>query len=145
MEMAHSIEGRIPLLDHHVMELAAQLPVHLKIRGNTEKYVFREAMKQYLPHELYTRKKHYFRAPPSTLLQKGPLFELVNDTLNSSDLDRIPFFNAAKVRALLAELPTMSPQRQALLDPMLMELTSLCMLQRKFNMKTASIKYKVAA
>ncbi|MCG7500119.1 asparagine synthase (glutamine-hydrolyzing), partial [Vibrio sp. Of7-15] len=103
MEMAHSVEGRVPLLDHKVMELAANLPVHLKIRGNTEKFVFREAMKPYLPHELYTRKKHYFRAPPSTLMQQGPLFEMVNDTLNSSSLDNLPFFDSKKVRKLLAD------------------------------------------
>ncbi|WP_459782712.1 asparagine synthase-related protein, partial [Photobacterium sp. R1] len=90
---------------HRVMELAATLPVHLKVRGNTEKFVFREAMKPYLPEELYKRKKHYFRAPPSTLMQQGPLFELVNDTLNSSSLDALPFFDSKKVRRLLAEMP----------------------------------------
>lgn len=145
MEMAHSVEGRVPLLDHRVMELAATLPVHLKVRGNTEKFVFREAMKPYLPEELYKRKKHYFRAPPSTLMQQGPLFELVNDTLNSSSLDALPFFDSKKVRRLLAEMPKMSPQRLALLDPMLMELTSLCILQRKFNLASTPSVYKEAA
>ena len=43
MEMAHSVEGRVPFLDHHVVELAGDLPVSQKIRGTIEKYVLREA------------------------------------------------------------------------------------------------------
>ena len=43
MEMAHSIEGRVPFLDHHVVEVIRSQPVSQKIRGMTEKYVLREA------------------------------------------------------------------------------------------------------
>ena len=43
MEMAHSIEGRVPFLDHHVVEVIRSQPVAQKIRGMTEKYVLREA------------------------------------------------------------------------------------------------------
>jgi len=138
MEMANSIEGRVPLLDHHVVELACQLPVWMKVRGATEKYVFREAMRPYLPKALYERKKHYFRAPPATLQQQGRLWQLVQDTLHSRDLDALPFFDAAKVRSLLKQLPTLSAQEQGLLDPMLMELTSLCLLQRRYRMSGQS-------
>lgn len=138
MEMGHSVEGRVPLLDHHVVEMAAKLPVHMKIRNSTEKYIFREAMKNYLPVELYERKKHYFRAPPATLLRNGRLFQLVRDTLNSQALEKLPFYNAAKVRKLIDELPDMSRERQALLDPMIMELTSMCMLQNQYNMTVDS-------
>ncbi len=45
MEMGHSIEGRVPFLDHKVVELVASQPVNQKIRGMTEKYVLREAVK----------------------------------------------------------------------------------------------------
>src|ERR1035438_2584231 len=45
MEMAHSIEGRVPFLDHKLVELIASLPVNQKIRGMTEKYVLREAVR----------------------------------------------------------------------------------------------------
>jgi asparagine synthase (glutamine-hydrolysing) len=41
MEMAHSIEGRVPFLDHQVVECLCRLPVSLKIRGLTEKYLLR--------------------------------------------------------------------------------------------------------
>jgi len=45
MEMAHSIEGRVPFLDHHGVECVNRAPVSLKIRGMTEKYLLREAAK----------------------------------------------------------------------------------------------------
>ena len=52
MEMAHSVEGRVPFLDHHVSEYAASLPVHYKIRESTEKYVLREATRDVITPEL---------------------------------------------------------------------------------------------
>ena len=79
-----------------------------------------------------------FRAPPATLQQQGRLWQLVQDTLHSRDLDALPFFDAAKVRTLLKQLPTLSAQEQGLLDPMLMELTSLCLLQRRYRMSGQS-------
>jgi asparagine synthase (glutamine-hydrolysing) len=140
MEMANSIEGRVPLLDHHVVELACQLPVWMKVRGSTEKYVFREAMKPFLPDALYKRKKHYFRAPPATLLQQGRLYQLVRDVLNGPELDSLPFFDPARVRDLLQRLPQLSAHEQGLLDPMLMELTSLCLLQSRYSLHSSGLQ-----
>jgi len=137
MEMANSIEGRVPLLDHHVVELACRMPVWMKVRGSTEKYVFREAMRPYLPDALYKRKKHYFRAPPATLQRNGRLYQLVNDVLHGKELESLPFFDPVKVRALLTKLPHLPAQEQGLLDPMLMELTSLCLLQRSYSMSAS--------
>jgi len=134
MEMAHSIEGRVPLLDHHLVEQAARLPVHYKIRGGREKYAFREAMRPFLPDGLYQRKKHYFRAPPATFFTDGPLYQLVQDTLSSRLLNDLPFFDAKAVRALIAKVPSMPAPEQARLDPMIMELVSLCLLQKRYNL-----------
>jgi asparagine synthase (glutamine-hydrolysing) len=53
MEMAHSVEGRVPFLDHHVVELVRDLPVAQKIRGMTEKYVLREAARPVLSATVY--------------------------------------------------------------------------------------------
>ncbi len=49
MEMAHSIEGRVAFMDHHVAEYLHQVPVSLKIRGMTEKYILREAVRTSSP------------------------------------------------------------------------------------------------
>src|SRR5262249_772750 len=67
MEMAQSVEGRVPFLDHHVVELVRDLPVAQKIRGMTEKYVLREAARPVLTATVYARQKHPFLAPPAAL------------------------------------------------------------------------------
>jgi len=65
VDMANSMEARPPFLDHHLAEFAAQIPPTLRIKGRTEKYVLREAMKGVLPRVLYEREKFAFMAPPA--------------------------------------------------------------------------------
>jgi asparagine synthase (glutamine-hydrolysing) len=65
VDMANSMEARPPFLDHHLAELAAQLPPSLRIKGQKEKYVLREAMRGLLPQVLYEREKFAFMAPPA--------------------------------------------------------------------------------
>lgn len=136
MEMAHSIEGRVPLLDHHVVETACRLPVRMKVKGPVEKHIFREAMRPYLPDTIYSRRKHYFRAPPSTAKRRGQLHNLVRDVVASRDLEALPFFDPLKVRSFVASLDGMSDVRRAAFDPALMEIVSLCFLQRRYAMST---------
>lgn len=63
-EMSHSVEGRVPFLDHHLMEYVNDLPPSVKIRYDpesktlTEKWILREAAKPFITEELYERKKH---------------------------------------------------------------------------------------
>ena len=61
MTMANSIEGRVPFLDHRLVEYATTLPTKFKINGRTNKLVFRKAMKQILPNPQV--KKHAFLMP----------------------------------------------------------------------------------
>jgi asparagine synthase (glutamine-hydrolysing) len=63
-EMAHAVEGRTPLLDHHVFASARQIPDSLKIKDGVEKYIFREAMKERVIPEIYNNKKWPYSAPP---------------------------------------------------------------------------------
>ena len=65
VDMAYSMEARPPFLDHQLAELATQLPPSMRIKGRTEKYVLREAMKGLLPKTLYEREKFAFMAPPA--------------------------------------------------------------------------------
>ncbi|MDD5541734.1 MAG: asparagine synthase (glutamine-hydrolyzing) [Acidobacteriia bacterium] len=61
--MANSLEARSPLLDHKVMELAASLPVALKLHGRVQKYLFKKAMEPLLPPEILQRSKMGFGVP----------------------------------------------------------------------------------
>lgn len=63
MTMAHSLELRVPFLDHHVVEFAATIPPHLKIAENMTKFVLRQAAKDWLPPEVTSRPKRGFPVP----------------------------------------------------------------------------------
>lgn len=61
--MAHSVEGRFPFLDHRVVEFAAGLPAHFKLRGLNEKHLLKRAVSDLLPDEIWRRHKQPYRAP----------------------------------------------------------------------------------
>ncbi|HLE44062.1 MAG TPA: asparagine synthase-related protein, partial [Methylomirabilota bacterium] len=61
--MAHSLEVRSPFLDHRLVEFAARLPAHLKLRGLTQKYLLKRAMKGVLPAPVLRRRKMGFGVP----------------------------------------------------------------------------------
>jgi asparagine synthase (glutamine-hydrolysing) len=132
MEMAHSVEGRVPFLDHHVVELCRGLPVTQKIRGMIEKYVLREAARPVLTATVYNRRKHPFLTPPAAVAQDGRLFKLVQDTLRGPTLAALPFFDRSKVVALLDRLPAMDGGTRTAFDPVLMILLSACALHDGF-------------
>jgi asparagine synthase (glutamine-hydrolysing) len=74
MTMATSVELRVPFLDHKLMEFCVSLPDKYRLKGNQGKYLLRQVMEKYLPHEIIHRKKRGFPVPISkwfrTSLQK---------------------------------------------------------------------------
>ena len=134
MEMGHSIEGRVPFLDHHVVEVIRSLPVSQKIHGMTEKYVLREAVRDVITDTVYRRQKHPFLSPPATLNPREKLSQMMNDTLRGSVLASIPFFDQKKVVALLDSLQTMDESAHVAIDPTLMMLMSICVLHQGFRL-----------
>jgi asparagine synthase (glutamine-hydrolysing) len=138
MEMAHSVEGRVPFLDHKVVEVLCSQPVHQKIHGMTEKYVLREAVRDVITETVYKRQKHPFLSPPATLNPKEKLSALVNDTLRGPALASIPFFDQKKVVTLLDSLNTMDEGAQVANDQVLMILVSACVLQERFGLESGT-------
>jgi asparagine synthase (glutamine-hydrolysing) len=134
MEMAHSIEGRVPFLDHHVVEMIRSQPVTQKINGMTEKYVLREAVRDVITDTVYRRQKHPFLSPPAILNPAGKLHAMVQDTLRGASLASMPFFDRAKVVDLLDRLDTMDDAARLANDPVLMILVSACVLQDRFSL-----------
>src|SRR5215470_17526872 len=134
MEMAHSIEGRVPFLDHHVVETIRSQPVSLKIRGMTEKYVLREAVRDLITDTVYRRQKHPFMSPPATLNPKAKLHDLVQDRLRGRTLAAIPFFDQSKVIKILDRIGDMDESTRVANDQILMFLTSACILQERFQL-----------
>jgi asparagine synthase (glutamine-hydrolysing) len=80
MSMACSIESRVPLLDHTFVEFASSVPDHLKVRGNTGKYILKRAVEDVIPREVIERKKLGFPTPLRQWLAGGrsaPLLEML--------------------------------------------------------------------
>ncbi len=131
MEMAHSVEGRLPFLDHHVVEAVAQMPVAMKINGMTEKYVLREARDAVLTEAVYGRQKHPFMSPPATLRAgAGRSTRFLQDTLRGSLLDGPGIYDREKVTPLLDALPAMDRAGRGRADALLMWISSVCLLHQ---------------
>jgi asparagine synthase (glutamine-hydrolysing) len=82
MSMACSIESRVPLLDHTLVEFAASIPDSLKLRGSESKYIFKKAVEDVLPHEIVYRNKMGFPTPLKAWLRDArtrPVFDLLRD------------------------------------------------------------------
>jgi asparagine synthase (glutamine-hydrolysing) len=134
MEMAHSIEGRVPFLDHHLVEVIRNQPVAQKIRGMTEKFVLREATRHVVTDTVYRRQKHPFLSPPATLHPGERLHTLLQDTLRGPVLRDLPFFDAGRVVELLDRLPSMDQGSRVAYDQLLMMLLSACVLQERYKL-----------
>lgn len=134
MEMAHSIEGRVPFLDHIFVEVVRSLPVNLKIRGMTEKYVLRESVRDVITDTIYGRQKHPFLSPPAILNPESKLNVLVQDTLRSTAFAGVPFFDQTKVINLLNSLDEMDLGSRVSIDGVLMILVSAAVLQEGFRL-----------
>jgi asparagine synthase (glutamine-hydrolysing) len=136
LDMAHAVEVRMPFLDHHVAELARDLPVSLLIRGLTEKYVLRQASKRYVSDRVYKRPKHPFTAPHATLDTNGGLHRLTQDVLRSTALADLPFFDARAVTALLDRLPGMEHRQRIALDSTFFLILCACILQQRYRLSS---------
>src|SRR5581483_4034502 len=98
--MANSLEARSPFLDHRLLEFAARLPTHFKLRGRTGKYLVKRAMEDTLPHPNLYRRKMGFGVPIGPWF-RGPLRELLRDSLLGERALRRGYFEPAVVRALV--------------------------------------------
>ena len=102
MTMAHGLEARSPFMDHVLAEFAARLPVHLKIRGATRRYLERRLGERYLPAAVLERRKIGF-ASALPYLVDDTFRRLEASVLADSHLARDGYLNGPAIRTLAAQ------------------------------------------
>jgi len=132
MSMAHSIEVRPPFLDHRIVEFAATLPDEFKIRGRRQKVILKDLMKGKLPPAILNRKKTGFDIPAHQWL-RGPLRELMQETLSSGAAEHAELFRPAAIEASIRR----HLARRANLGYHLWGLMILFLWMRRWQIRTA--------
>ncbi len=133
VDMANSMEARPAFLDHHLAEFATQLPPSMRIKGRTEKYVLREAMRGLLPKVLYEREKFAFMAPPAHTDPKklAAMKALADEYLSSQAIRDSGYLDPTGVQALF-ELHEVDSDAQVQLDAVINHMLGVQILHRHF-------------
>ena len=136
VDMANSMEARPPFLDHHLAEFATQVPPSLRIKGKTEKYVLREAMKGVLPKTLYEREKFAFMAPPAHTDPKkwAAMKTLADEFLSEQAIEEAGLLDKNGVQALfdLHEADDTLTSTQVQLDAVINHMIGIQVLHHHF-------------
>jgi asparagine synthase (glutamine-hydrolysing) len=130
--MAHSIETRVPLLDHKLVEFAATIPPEMNLSGGTTKYIFKQTMRNTLPGCIIDRPKHGF-AIPLNYWFRGKIGGYVRDLLLGRASCSHGFFNTGYLEKLLAR-----HERGQNLDLQLWTLISFELWWRAFLMEESA-------
>jgi asparagine synthase (glutamine-hydrolysing) len=98
--MAANLEVRVPFLNYELVELAARMPPHLKLRGLKRKYILKRVAEQLLPRDVVWRKKAGFGAPIRSWL-RGALRPMVDELLSEETIRKRGLFNPQEVRRII--------------------------------------------
>jgi asparagine synthase (glutamine-hydrolysing) len=100
MSMAHSLELRVPFLDHKLVEFGARLPLDLKIHNGINKYLLKKLMKPFLPARILRRAKKGFPVPTKGWF-RGVLSGFVRDKLLAAEGPCVSFFPRREIARVL--------------------------------------------
>ena len=101
MTMANSVELRVPLLDHRVLEFAASLPSNYKLKGFTLKYIWKRALFNRIPHVIVRRKKAGFPVPYESWL-RNEFRQESHDILTDSKTIQRGYFRKSAIEKLIS-------------------------------------------
>ena len=98
--MAHSLEVRVPILDHEFIEWSSGLPSNIKLKGQEGKHIFKKALKPYLSKDILYRKKMGFAVPLEKWF-RGPLKERVKKALEGELMSDCGLFNQQTIHSMV--------------------------------------------
>lgn len=96
--MAHSLELRVPYLDHRLIEFMGRVPAVLKIPGLNEKYLLKESFRATVPADIVARPKNPYRAPIAQSLLSPAVAAQCRDLLSDAALKRSNLFDTQRLR-----------------------------------------------
>ncbi|MDH5570145.1 MAG: asparagine synthase C-terminal domain-containing protein [Gammaproteobacteria bacterium] len=102
ISMQHSLEVRVPFIDHKVMEFCATIPPELRMKGFKKKYLLKKSMSNILPEEVINHRKQGFVGPTSNWI-KNDLREYILNTLSENNIKKHGYINVKTVNKLLDE------------------------------------------
>ncbi|KAL8953162.1 MAG: hypothetical protein Q9222_000983 [Ikaeria aurantiellina] len=138
-EMSHSVEGRLPFLDHHLMEYANDLPPSVKIRYDpdnqqlTEKWILKEASKPFVTKEVYERKKQMYFSPVKFPMG-GPIHQLLSRLITQQGVEALGFVDWSSTKDLVQQ--AFETQEPAMMRRAF-AVAEYVILSRRFGVKTA--------
>lgn len=100
MSMMHSLEVRVPMLDHELINFTVSLPSTFKIKQQQRKIILKKAFAHLLPQKIVCKPKHGFEVPMQSWLQ-GPLFSLLEHLTQKSFIEKQQIFNYEAIRKLI--------------------------------------------
>jgi asparagine synthase (glutamine-hydrolysing) len=104
MSMSHSVEERVPFLDLDLVNYGFSIPIHMKIKNNQTKYLFRKSMEGYLPDKILQKKKWGFTVNPYLQFKKD-LKNTAEKILTKEFLDEQGIFNHSYINLILNHSP----------------------------------------
>jgi asparagine synthase (glutamine-hydrolysing) len=96
--MSHSLEGRVPLLDHRLVDFSLRLPLSMKLNKTGGKLILRKILEKYVPSKLFEREKRGFAIPIETLI-RGPLRDWAEDLFDPVKMENEGILNTNVVRS----------------------------------------------
>jgi asparagine synthase (glutamine-hydrolysing) len=121
ISMANSLELRVPLLDHKVLEFAASLPINYKVRGFTTKYILKEAFSGRIPQQILDRKKTGFPVPVESWICHD-LKDFVRDVLLDRKTLERGYFQRSFIEDMLADGPQLEKHASDIFSLVTLEL-----------------------
>ncbi|OPZ84109.1 MAG: Asparagine synthetase (glutamine-hydrolyzing) 1 [bacterium ADurb.Bin425] len=134
VEMGQSLEGRLPFLDNKLFDFLREVPISMKIKGETEKFILKEALKSELTETIYKRHKHPFVAPPVSRFADQMTMNFIKERISDHSFKSLKFFDQKKLLQLIANLDSLSNEERAAQDPVFMMALSYQAIYSRFSL-----------